>query len=443
MIIYDHEPLLLNDLYVYDKIRLACPLRFEPSAPGIYDIIIKDGQDLPITNGFPRPYVNEAGTYSVPDYSMTLNYVEDTNIGEYLKVKLTYQSTPIAGAEIRVYHAGTPYMVLPIYLTDDNGEAKIYLLKGSYDLLLRFTMDRSQFPEVPGPPSYCKFHCKTLELYKNFSRYINNLEMMSGLYIFDALTAQPRVPVTRYLRRVNSSGDGRMRQGNLLDRVRYDKNSDWADNVFTNGITRVFDESGVLVQTAKIDPSGEVLLWLEKDKKYVLYHDQVAFDTVYELVDTSFILGGNVPSKPVSNVLVEPGVGSTAQITVMSVDDDVKLRAIYDYVGDKGDEASAYELKLLDMSDPVNPGLLVDDLILPYMASFISGISPDASAMSFMSANLSMSWMSQMWLYYDFTINATSAMSGPSGMSAQMLVRGRNIDGAWGDYGVENFVIKE
>ena len=437
MLVYDHGPLTLNDTYEYERIRYACPSLFEPSLTniGTYDVILKEGQTGPLNNLFPKTYVNEAGKYAIANYIMTLDFVEDVQIGEYLKLTLTYQGTPVVGAEVRCYYAGTPFMLLPSYLTDNQGEVKLYLIKGSYDLLIKYTMDMNP------PKAFGKFYCSTVEMYKNFTRYITNIELLSGIKPFDLMTTTDRLPIVRFMRRVNGSANAANRQGNLLDinSVRYDKNSAFAPNVFADGMSRLYDEDGNIIQVVSIDHEGRSMIWAEQGKKYILFHDQVGFDTIYEVLDTTYLLGGKIAGTPVTpSILVEAQPGSTAEVQVMTVESsDSDLRTIFNYKNEIGDQPSAFHLQLLDMVDLNNP--LYEDMSLAFQASYASSLSDlSVSAMSFMSFNSAMSWQQQLWYYQNIP-----KMSAMSATSYQMQIRGRNIDGEWGDWGVSQFTIVE
>ena len=289
MLVYQHEPLLLNNLYEYQRIKYACPMIFQPSEtdPDLYDIILKDGQNLPITNILPRSWDNEPGVKTTDQLLMGVEFVTEDEYGEALEITVTLNSTPVENVELRMYYAGTSKMILPIYFTNALGQATVYLEKGIYDIWLRVMIEDE--PADPAPP--CGLPCKPTNPYKNFSRMIPNVELEFGIIEYDSITTDERVPVTRFVRRMHT-GSNAMKQGNIYEQVRFSSAQEFEPNVFYGGLTRVFDTDGKLVQVIPIDTEGKVTAWLEKYKTYIFYHDQKDFNTVYEVVDTSSTLMG-------------------------------------------------------------------------------------------------------------------------------------------------------
>ena len=88
MLVYQHQPLLLNNAYEYQRIKFACPLIFQPSEidSGTYDIILRDGQNLPYNNLFPRSYVNEPGIRVVQPFAMNMSFLENQDYGEAVEL---------------------------------------------------------------------------------------------------------------------------------------------------------------------------------------------------------------------------------------------------------------------------------------------------------------------------------------------------------------------
>jgi len=368
MIIYDHEPLYLNSLYEYERIRYARPYMFKPSyvSPGTYDIIIKEGQELPITNLFARKQTNEPGLRTGPNYQMTLEFFNDPDVGAYTDVVVAKDNMAIQGVEVRVYYAGTNHMILPVYITDSDGRAILYLPQGTYDIYLRATI------EEPLPPDYCDQHCKIYNPYKNFERLITCVEIPTGIKESDLISTADRIPIVRFMRRVNSSLNPCKRQGNMMEQVRYDQRYDFAANVFEGGFTRVFDEDGKIVYISKVDADGRTAVWLEEGKKYVMYHDKVGFDTVYELLNTSYSLMGmmsDAPLEPEIKVMPHQSTGMTIHIlSEQRQRGDIVFMFNYE---DTLDQIPAdFHLQLFRMDQMSSP---LFEIVLPfYWASYLS-----------------------------------------------------------------------
>lgn len=371
MIIYDHEPLFLNSMYEYERIRYARPYMFKPSyvSPGTYDIIIKEGQELPITNLFARTSVNAPGLRTGPNYQMTLETFNDPDIGEYTEMVITKDGLPVQGVEVRPYYAGSNHMILPVYLSDSDGKVVLYLQQGEYDFYLRATLYE------PKTPDYCDKYCKPYNPYKNFARIINNVVIPEGIKEADLLLSSDRIPVVRYLRRVNSSLNPCRRQGNMMEEVRYDRRYDFVSSVFEGAFTRIFGEDGNLVYISKVDAEGKVAVWLDEGKKYVMYHDKKDFDTVYELLDTTYSIMGRMGDAPLEpDVKVMPHLSTGMTIRILSQQrkrGDIVM--MFDYEDTMDQVAADFHLQLYSFDRLGDP---VFEVVLPfYFASYLSHAS--------------------------------------------------------------------
>lgn len=436
MIVYQHDTLYLNGLYEYDRIRFPYPAVFQPSlsVPNTYDILVKDGQDLPLRNILQKDYANEPGSRTGANYEMSVDYVRSDDIGEYLEMVIVKDGTPIPDVEIRTYYAGTSHIVLPIYYTDADGKAVLYLSKGFYDFKITANVYEAPTPDLQGRI------CYPANPYKNFYRVVTNFEIYEGIKECDFIVSQTRVPVVRYLRRVNS-GVGCNRQGNMLDQVRVDRFSEFIPNVFCSGISRLFDENGVLVQVSTIDAEGKVVFSVAPNMQYVLYHDMSGFDTIAELLNTSYSLKGYMQEQPAAPTpVIDPEQSDGLNIHILSEPQTGNIYTLFKYEDSINQKPADFHIQLctLDEDDPMM------ELVMPiYYATHMSSndalndmlvsILGETAAASMMSVS---SGMADEWFVYEM-----ASMTIDPG-DYQMRLRIKNDNSLWSSWGIENFSIE-